>query len=1131
MATDTSKRAPNRLAKETSPYLLQHAHNPVDWYAWGPEALERAKREDKPIFLSIGYSACHWCHVMERESFEDETVAKALNADFISIKVDREERPDIDALYMTATVAMSGGGGWPMSVFLAPDGRPFFAGTYFPKTSKYGRPGFTDILGRIRELWKSQRDELLEQADELVGAIQAEASADPPRAIDGRAEQMAAEQLVRGFDEEWGGFGGAPKFPAPGSISLLLRQYVRTKETRYLQAALVTLDRMARGGMYDQIGGGFARYSTDEKWHVPHFEKMLYDNAQLARVYVEAWQVTGDRRHRAIAEETLDYVLREMVGDHGGYFSATDADSEGVEGKFFVWDKDEIEALLPEDEAAAVIAAYDVRPRGNWEGHNVLWIPLDLDDVSKEIGIGRSALDERLARGKKTLYEARQKRVAPHLDDKVLVSWNALMIGTMAFAGRSLGAPRFVESAARAARMIADTMLEDGKLLRTFREGKAHIEAFLEDYAFLSDALVDLYEANGDAAVLTEALRLAELAASAFKSDEDESFCTTAKHHEALVVRMREATDNATPSANAILARALVRLSSHFGRDDLRALAEGAVRAHGRAIARAPRAFAATLDVVGRLVEPPIEIALVGAAASSELTALDAAVGRVFLPSAVIARLDPAKPGATPHPLTEGKTLVDGKPAAYVCRNFACRAPVTTPEALGRELEEAAVRARDDRAESLDIPRLGQTATAAAAASFLAADAPKADVAGVPVHRGGVLVAGYRESDVALIVRRALELGRNLIAFDPQRASAVGDAIDAALREPKASGRAPSREALVFAGMLLTNEPWNDVVQAARRMAADARLTRLDVLLVPFDTDTSETVAETLTHLAAADVASQLGVVLDEPLDEAKASEIDAKLPPSARIIAAPFNLLEGEAAAVALLASKQRTFVALRPLEARASAPGGGTHVVHIAEAADTAGLPEAPPLVAALGALASLEDEYRKTIAVHLQVQGDVDLDPKDLLRWSEELARADKGIDDLLEAEAFVAQSVTPALRAQLGALSGIGGQLAPVVESLRDRYLEAIDRALKALARRVVTRQAAMTKSLATAVGSTPEAGALGRLGMRAVLDTPGVTAALVTCRNVVHVDASHVSAVDAAAPADVFSRARATFKRG
>ncbi len=1086
---------PNRLAQETSPYLLQHAENPVDWYPWGDEALARAKRENKPIFLSIGYSACHWCHVMERESFEDEAVAKALNAGFVAIKVDREERPDIDAMYMTATVAMSGSGGWPMSVFLAPDGRPFFAGTYFPKENKYGRPGFLTLLARIRELWEKDAGELMKQADELTAAVAAEAQASEPRPVDARAETIAAEQLLKTFDTTWGGFGGAPKFPAPFSLSLLLRYADRTRDEGALTAVTTTLDRMARGGMYDHVGGGFARYSTDAKWHVPHFEKMLYDNAQLAFVYVEAFQQTGDARWKTTATETLDYVLREMQGEHGGYFSATDADSEGVEGKFFVWPKDEILELLPADEAEAVIEAFDVRDTGNWEGHNVLWAPEPFEASAKKLGITIDELMARLQRAKSALYAARKKRVHPLLDDKVLTAWNGLMIRAMAFAGRVLGEPRYLESAERAAAMLSTTMARpDRGLFRTYREGKAHIHAFLEDYAFLSDALVELYEATGNARHLSEALRLAERAVLDFSGAPGQGFYTTANGGEDLVVRMREGSDNATPSPNAVLARALVRLAAHLGRDDLRSLASDAIRAHGSGISKIPRAFATSLDVAARLLSPAVEVALVGPAGDA-MSELERALSTRYLPWLVLARGDGT---ASSHPLLAGKTPVDGKPAAYVCRSFACRAPVTTAAELSGELDDAAASTRRETASAVAGPRFAGRATPQATASFVGGDAGARKLLDLTVTPAGVLVGSYREADARSVTLTALTAKRNVIAFDEQRATAIGDALGDAAKQGIA------REAVVLIAILSDD---SDATANVARLREHARVETVDVVLVPLGDD-RERFAKAIAELAESKLAARIGVYFEAPLGAAQAAALTA-LPASVDIVAAPFNVYEGDRGLPKTVADGGRAFLALRPLEI-----AFGSHVAHLVDASPPPpdqGKPVA--FVAALAELGRLEQEYRSTIAVHLRGTDD-EMDPNELLRWSDELAKAERMLDEPLEVDAFIAQSVTPALGAQWGALGTLGGELGPVVAALRERYLETMGVALKSLARRVITRQAALVQTFAQALGGD-STGSVAASALGASL-AEGVSAALVMTRVVDQLATTgHASAVDRA----------------
>ncbi len=1079
---------PNRLADETSPYLLQHAQNPVAWFPWGKEALDKAQAEGKPIFLSIGYAACHWCHVMERESFEDEEVARVLNDNFVSIKVDREERPDIDALYMTATVAMSGSGGWPMSVFLTPEQKPFFAGTYFPKSSRYGRPGFLQLLQKIAEVWRKDPESLALQAEELVGAVRNEAAKESPRGVEMEAEERAIGQLARSFDPEWGGFGQAPKFPSPSALSLLLRHHARTGDETSRRMVETTLDRMARGGMYDHVGGGFARYSTDERWHVPHFEKMLYDNAQLARVYVEAWQLTGEERYRAVAAETLDYVIREMQGPHGGYFSATDADSEGVEGKFFVWSRAEIDALLGED-AAAFAALFDVTAEGNWEHTNVLWQPRPIAEVAREIGKSTADLDALVARAKRVLYEARQKRVPPLCDDKVLASWNGLMIGTMAFAGRALGERRYVESATRAARLVLERLARpDGGLYRTFRADKAHIDGFLEDYAFLADALVDLFEATGERAYLADSLRLAERLVLDFSGDDDDCFFTTARTGEALVVRMREGQDGATPSANAVAARALVRLAAHTERADLRDAAERAIRAHGRGIARQPRAFLVSLEVVSRTVSPPVEVALVGRAKDPSLVALEAALGRRFVPWLVLAKLDPDETERSlPHPLLAGKGLVNDAAAAYVCRDYACSLPVTSAADLERELDLALQRTGAERGGGLAVTAAAGYATTEGAAGLLSrlgvGDELRASLDGVPVHRAGVHVKSYREAEATALTLAAVSRGRNLLAFDPERADAIGDAIG------RLGENDVDRAALYL--VLVLGEGMDASPRSVASALARARIAAADLVLVHATGASVERSRSAARELAAAGLARHAGLVFDAPL-EAAASEAWPPAEGAVRFVAAPLNLLEGDAATASALAERGWTFLASRPLDAHA-----GDRTVSFVDPSTLVEPPPGAPLAAALAELARLEDEYRKTIAVHLRAEG-AEIDPSELLTWSKELARAEAALDDLAEVEAFVAQSVAPAVGAQLGALSQIGGPLAQTVASLRDRYAQAVERGVEGLARKVAGRQAALARAAAKAA-SAADPSRLGAVALGALFSLRGVTAALASHR--------------------------------
>jgi uncharacterized protein YyaL (SSP411 family)/aryl-alcohol dehydrogenase-like predicted oxidoreductase len=757
----------NRLATETSPYLLQHAHNPVAWYPWGPEALARAAAENKPILLSIGYAACHWCHVMERESFENEAIAAQMNESFVCIKVDREERPDLDEIYMAATVALSGSGGWPMTVFLTPEQQPFFAGTYFPPVDKYGRPGFPTLLSNIKELWQSERSTLLEQAAELAAHVAEQARVAAPLAIGRDALQRAASQLHGSFDSRHGGFGKAPKFPPCSALSLLLRQYRHAPNSSLLEMVTRTLDGMKNGGMYDHVGGGFARYSTDERWLVPHFEKMLYDNAQLASLYLEAYQTTRDPEYARVARETLDYVIRDMQEPSGAYFSATDADSEGVEGKFFVWALDEIIEILGPQAGDHFATYYDVSAKGNWEEQNVLNTPRTLERVAEELGMPAPVLRAELERSKKQLYRARKARVAPLLDDKILTSWNGLMLSAMAAGYRVLGHRHYLDSAEKAANSLLTRMARpDGGLFHTARGERAHVPGFLEDYAFLCDGLIALYEAGGVARYLREAERLAERLLVDFDDDASGAFFNTSKDGEPLISRPREGFDNAIPSANAIAARALAKLASHLDRDSLRERGARALRAYGKLVERSPRSFATSLGVVDFLLQSPLELVLVGVPGEPGYEALRKALGERYLPNAIFAHVHPASPETAELPLTSGKTTVDGKAALYVCQNFACAAPMTDVAGLELALNQAIPAKSADSIARRAIAGLATPACTAKRSERLGAEA-RNQLADTGLTVSGVGFGGYRVDDMHPEHRAALELalrsGLNLI--------------------------------------------------------------------------------------------------------------------------------------------------------------------------------------------------------------------------------------------------------------------------------------------------------------------------------------------------------------------------------
>ena len=678
----------NRLINETSPYLLQHAHNPVDWYPWGEEALEFARAEEKLILLSIGYSACHWCHVMEHESFEDESIAALMNDNYINIKVDREERPDLDEIYMAATLVMNRGqGGWPMTVFLTPNLEPVFAGTYFPPVDMYGRPGLATVLSQIAQAWREDNENIKKHAVELADRLRQRPSTGPPVDVGVDELQGALQGYAGEFDLEFGGFGAAPKFPPAVGLSLLLRLHRRFDDEHALVMVGTTLDAMADGGMYDHIGGGFARYSTDRRWLVPHFEKMLYDNALLTRAYLEGYQATGDDFYRRIATETLDYIVREMISPEGGIYSSTDADSEGVEGKFFVWSPDQTAEILGAEDARCFNAHYDITPAGNWEGASIPNTPRPLEEVAEELEITVEELSDVLQRSRPKVYEARQKRVKPGLDDKIITAWNGLMIGALAEGYRVLHDPRYLKASERAAEFVIRTLSrDDGGLLRTYRAGVAHLNAYLEDYAYLSEGLIDLYEAGGSSRWLREAERLLERTLDDYLDEESGAFYNTARDHENLLMRYQDGADGATPSGNAVAASALARISYHLDRRDLREAAARAINAYGQVIAMIPRGYAKSLHVVDFLLDGPTELALVGTPGSSELEALRREVAKQYLPNRIQAILDPTTPDAGGLPLLEGKTLVEGKAALYVCQEFACGAPITDPASVGSVL-------------------------------------------------------------------------------------------------------------------------------------------------------------------------------------------------------------------------------------------------------------------------------------------------------------------------------------------------------------------------------------------------------------------------------------------------------------
>jgi uncharacterized protein YyaL (SSP411 family) len=666
----------NRLAHETSPYLLQHSENPVDWYPWGAEALGRAREEDRPILLSVGYSACHWCHVMEHESFEDPETASYMNEHFVNVKVDREERPDVDALYMEAVQAISGQGGWPMTVFLDPDGVPFYGGTYFPPDEGRGMPSFRMVMEAVVDAFEGKRDEIRERAAETrsrLGAIgRVEPSHTGPEAA---LLEQAVQHLLSAADRERGGFGGAPKFPPSSSLELLMA--TGDGGSRAAEIVERTLDAMMAGGIHDQIGGGFARYSVDAAWLVPHFEKMLYDNALLARAYLHGWQALGHERYRRVCEQTLEWALREMRGPEGGFYSALDADSEGEEGRFYVWTPEQVRealgdgAALSPEATEAVIEHYGVTEGGNFEGANVLHLPGGPRRFRPDMRVKTAAGE--LEEARRALLEARERRVRPGLDDKRLASWNALMIAALAEAGAVLGRADFLEAARGCAEFVSAQMRDaEGRLLRTYRDGDARLNAYLEDHAFLLEALLTLYESTFETRWYEQGRELAEAMIARFGDPERGGFYSTSDDHESLIARRKEIGDHPIPSGNSSAAMGLLRLAALSGERSYEEQAEGVFRLFASAAGSHPEAFAHLLRALDFHLSPTREVALVGAG----LSALAEVVRSEHRPHLVLAG---GPEGSDLPELLRDRPAVDGRATAYVCENFTCKAPVTDP--------------------------------------------------------------------------------------------------------------------------------------------------------------------------------------------------------------------------------------------------------------------------------------------------------------------------------------------------------------------------------------------------------------------------------------------------------------------
>jgi uncharacterized protein YyaL (SSP411 family) len=690
MSSDIQHKYTNRLSNETSPYLLQHAHNPVDWYPWGREALDKAKNEDKPIFLSVGYSACHWCHVMEHECFENEQIAKLMNEHFINIKVDREERPDIDEIYMNAVQVMTGHGGWPMSVFLTPDLKPFYGGTYFPPVDRHGMPGFPSVLLSISNAYQEHRSQIEESAEKLTQHLQESmkiVKSQTTLKYD-HIEQAYAE-MERRYDSTFGGFGQAPKFPHSMDIGLLLRYYYKNKNEKALRMAEFSLEKMAKGGMYDQLGGGFHRYSTDAKWLIPHFEKMLYDNALLSMTYTEAYQITKKSFYKKIVTETLDYVLREMVSPEGSFYSTQDADSEGKEGAFFVWTPQQIKDILGEKDGSIFCRYYGVDESGNFEhGTSALHISNDDESVAKLLEISVDDLVQILDSSKKKLWEAREERIKPGRDEKILADWNGLMISSMALAGNIFNESRYTKAAESACEFLVTKMKEHDRMYHTYKDGRAHTTGFLSDYSFTVVGLLDTYEATHNARWLTEAMDLTQSMITHFWDDEGGAFFFTADDHERLITRSKDPMDNAIPSGNSMATLALVRLAEMTGNQDYRQKAETCLQVFVEGYRQYPAAYPQMLVALDFILSSPKEIVLT-AEKIEQVYPMKQMIFDTFLPHKVVLYADPSveKQLQSLSSVFQGKTPVEGKSTAYICENFSCQQPIVSMEELVKSLQ------------------------------------------------------------------------------------------------------------------------------------------------------------------------------------------------------------------------------------------------------------------------------------------------------------------------------------------------------------------------------------------------------------------------------------------------------------
>jgi uncharacterized protein YyaL (SSP411 family) len=676
--SNASGRKPNRLINEQSPYLRQHAYNPVDWYPWGDEALARAQAERKPILLSIGYSACHWCHVMERESFENDEIARLMNADFVAIKVDREERPDLDQIYMDAVQLLTGRGGWPLTVFLTPETRPFYGGTYFPPDDRQGMPGFGRVLSAIADAYRNKPDDIRSNVERLSRALDAMGLPEGGGTVRSGLVADAARALAQQYDSAHGGIGGAPKFPNTFVFALFLRMFTRGAGANYAEMIRNTLIRMAKGGIYDQIGGGFHRYSVDERWLVPHFEKMLYDNALLARLYLDAGRALDEPEFLEVARETLDYVLREMTSPEGGFYSSQDADSEGEEGKFFVWTPAELREVLDEDLTTIAARYFDVTAEGNFESSNILHRTISIADAARMFRVDEAAMAEKLAQARSKLFAARERRVHPGRDDKIIAAWNAMMIGALAEGYRALGDARYLAAAQRAADFALSRLWDGDTLHRTCTDGVVRFNAYLEDYALLVGAMLDTYEASLEPRYLAHAQRLAAVMLERFEDSDAGGFYFTSSDHERLIMRTKQAFDGSTPSGNSAAVMALLRLHAYTGDERFMKAADLTLCLYAPMIEKHPFIFAHMLEALDLYERGPTEVALIGDRTTREFARWLKALGEIHVVNLALYAIAPDAAGDAMMPQAlRGKRQIEGRLTAYLCRNRTCSAPMT----------------------------------------------------------------------------------------------------------------------------------------------------------------------------------------------------------------------------------------------------------------------------------------------------------------------------------------------------------------------------------------------------------------------------------------------------------------------